>query len=64
MTERKRKIPVPESPDPMVVHVEHAGLSIPYEIPLTDKFRAAQAGTGFASLIFHGCTITNTTEAH
>ncbi len=48
-----------QSPDPMVVYVQHAGLRIPYEIPLRDKFKAAQAGVGFASLLVHGCTITN-----
>lgn len=64
MTDRKHKPPappVPESPDPMTVYVAHAGLLIPFEIPMSDKFQAAQAGTGFASLIFEGCTIRNTT---
>lgn len=58
MTDRKRKPPVmPESPDPMVIYAERAGVRIPIAIPLSDKFRAAQAGTGFASLLTHGCTI-------
>ena len=60
MTDRKRKppvMPMPESPDPMVIYAERAGVRIPIAIPLSDKFRAAQSGTGFASLLTHGCTV-------
>lgn len=58
----KRKRKVEQSPDPMIVYFQHDGLAIPFEIPLTRKFKEAQAGVGSASLIFHGCTITTMKE--